>query len=55
MYLACIYTKVGEQSAALDQLEHLMSISCLFSVHYLRIDPELDPLRDNPRFKRLIE
>jgi serine/threonine protein kinase/Tfp pilus assembly protein PilF len=55
MYLAHIYTMVGEQSAALDQLEYLMSISCSFSVHYLRIDPELDPLRDNPRFKRLLE
>jgi serine/threonine protein kinase/predicted Zn-dependent protease len=55
MYLAQIYTMAGEHSAALDQLEHMMSISCVISVHYLRINPELDPLRDNPRFKRLVE
>jgi hypothetical protein len=55
MHLVRIYATLGEQNAALDQLEYLMSIPCPFSIHYLKIDPELDPLRNNPRFKSLLE
>jgi serine/threonine protein kinase/tetratricopeptide (TPR) repeat protein len=53
--LAEIYSIVGEYEAAIDQLEIIMSIPGRTSVHTLRLDPIWDPLRDNPRFQRLID
>ena len=53
--LAEIYTIVGEYEAAIDQLEILISVPSRISVHALRLDPMWDPLRDNPRFKHLLE
>jgi tetratricopeptide (TPR) repeat protein len=53
--LALIYTTVGDQEAALEQIEYLLSIPCDISVPVLRISPEWDPLRDNPEFQRLLK
>jgi serine/threonine protein kinase/Flp pilus assembly protein TadD len=53
--LAFIYVLVGEQNAAIDQLEYLLSIPSDLSVPYLRIDPRWDPLHNNLRFQRLLE
>ncbi len=48
---------VGEYEEAVDQLEYLMSIVAgeSISVTMLRLDPTWDPLREHPRFKRLVE
>lgn len=54
-FLAYIYVLVGENNAALDQIEYLLSIPSLLSVPLLRIDPRWDPLRNHPRFKKLLE
>ena len=54
--LAIIYRMVGEQDAALDQIEYLLSIPpgvCAFSAARLKIDPQFDPLRSHPRFQKL--
>ncbi len=53
--LALIYVLVGEYDAALDQIEYLLSISCDFSVPLLRLDPRYDPLRNLPRYQKLLE
>ena len=54
--LAQIYAMVGEYDASLDKIEYLLSIpSYILSVPFLRLDPRWDPLRDHPRFKRLLE
>ena len=53
--LAQIHTMVGEYDAAIDQLEFLLSIPGEISVPLLRIDPIWDPLRSQPRFKKLLE
>ena len=53
--LALIYVVVGEYDAALDQMEYLLSIPSDFSVPYLRLDPQFDPLRKLPRYQRLLE
>jgi serine/threonine-protein kinase len=53
--LARIYVMVGEFDAAIDQIEFLLSIPSLLSIPLLRIDPAWDPLRDHPRFKKLLE
>jgi serine/threonine-protein kinase len=52
--LARIYTMVGEHSAALDQLEILLTKPSDVSAALLRIDPTWAPLRGNPRFQKLI-
>jgi serine/threonine-protein kinase len=52
--LARIYLIVGEPEKALDQLEPLLKIPYLLSPGWLRIDPNFDPLRKNPRFQRLV-
>jgi serine/threonine-protein kinase len=52
--LARIYILVGEPEKALDQLEPLLKIPYYLSPGWLKIDPNFDPLRKNPRFQRLV-
>ncbi len=52
--LAWIYIKVGEHDAALDLIEHLLSVPSWVSVPLLEITPIVDPLRDHPRFKEIL-
>jgi tetratricopeptide (TPR) repeat protein len=51
--LARIYTLVGEQEKALDQLEPLLKVPYHLSPGWLRIDPEFTALKGNPRFEKL--
>ena len=53
-YLGRIYILVGEPEKALDQLEPLLKIPYYLSPGWLKIDPNFDPLRRNPRFERLV-
>jgi tetratricopeptide (TPR) repeat protein len=53
--LARIYILVGEPDKAMDQLEPLLKIPYHLSPGWLRIDPTFDPLRNNPRFRKLVE
>ena len=52
--LARIYILVGEPEKALDQLESLLKIPYYLSPGWLKIDPNFDPLRKNPRFQKLV-
>ena len=52
--LARIYVMVGEYDAAIDQLEHLLSIPGPLSIPLLQLNPTWHPLRNHPRFKRLV-
>jgi len=53
--LAQIYVMVGEYDSAIDRLEYLLSIpSWNVSIPYLRIDPTWAPLRNHPRFQKLL-
>jgi serine/threonine-protein kinase len=52
--LARIYVLVGEPQRALEQLEPLLKIPYYLSPGWLKIDPNFDPLRGNPRFQRLV-
>jgi TolB-like protein/tetratricopeptide (TPR) repeat protein len=53
--LARIYALVGEPERALDELEALLARPYFVSRGWLRIDPTFEALRDNPRFKKLVE
>ena len=53
--IAQIYTMVGEYDLAINRLEHLLSIPSRLSIPLLRLDPTWAPLRDHPRFKKLVE
>jgi len=55
LQLARIYMLVGEPEQALDQLEPLLRRPYYLTPGWLRIDPTFDPLRNNPRFRRLLE
>jgi TolB-like protein/Flp pilus assembly protein TadD len=52
--LARIYALLGEPDAALDLLEQLLAIPSDYSPGWLRIDPNFDSLRGNPRFQKLV-
>ena len=52
--LARIYTLVGENEKAIDALETLLKHPYYVSPGWLKIDPNFDPLRGNPRFQKLV-
>jgi serine/threonine-protein kinase len=53
--LARIYVMVGEFDLAIDQIEFLLSIPGELSIPLLRLDPVWAPLREHPRFKKLLK
>jgi TolB-like protein len=52
--VALVYAALGAQSQALDRLEAAYTAKDA-SITELAVDPMLDPLRDNPRFRALLD
>ena len=52
--LARIYMMVGDQNAAIERLEYLLSIPSDVTAVLLRLDPTWTPLRSSPRFVKLV-
>jgi adenylate cyclase len=53
---ACMLaTWVGDLEGALDMIEPMMSRQSRSLMITMLADPDMDPLRDHPRFKRLVE
>jgi serine/threonine-protein kinase len=53
--LAAVSAKLGEKDSAIQQLESLVGIPNGPTPGTLRVEPEWDSLRDDPRFKKLTE
>jgi TolB-like protein/Tfp pilus assembly protein PilF len=53
--LAIIYAWAGEKDLAIKQLEEVLRIPSPVCYGRLRLDPAWDPLREDPRFEKLIE
>lgn len=49
-----VYANAGAEERAIADLEQLMRIPNGGHIHGIRMDPFLDPLRENPRFKKLL-
>src|SRR4030095_4479086 len=53
--LAIIYAWAGEKDLAIKQLEELLPLFSPLSYGQLRLHPWCDPLRDDPRFEKMVE
>jgi hypothetical protein len=52
--LAVIYAQVGERDLGLQQLAELVALPNGPTPGTLRVEPEWDPLRGDPRFEKMI-
>jgi serine/threonine-protein kinase len=52
-YLALVHVGLGERDRALDYLETAVDLHS-GDAFFIRVDPALDPLRQDPRFKALL-
>ena len=52
--LARIYVMAGQPEKALDQIDILLKAHYIITPAWLKIDPNFDPLRQNPRFQKLV-
>jgi len=53
-FLMGVYLLAGRRDQAMDLIERLLSIPSDMNLAELRLHPMYDPLRDHPRFQRLI-
>lgn len=51
---ACAYAKLGDHDEALDLLERVLKHGARTFRDWIAHDSDMDPLRNNPRFQRLL-
>ncbi len=51
---ACAYAKLGNHDEALDLLERVLKHGARTFRDWIAHDSDMDPLRNNPRFQRLL-
>ena len=52
--LVRVYLALGENDAALDQIEKVLVRPAYMNRAWMRLDPLFEPLRGNPRFERMV-
>ncbi|MDR9775858.1 adenylate/guanylate cyclase domain-containing protein [Rhizobium hidalgonense] len=52
--LACVYSVLGDADQAIDLLERLLPHSSVYHIKWFNNDSDLDNIRDDPRFQRLL-
>ena len=52
---ACMWSQLGEHDKALDLLQRWASHVGPENKDWMRQDPDLDPLREHPRYKKIVE
>lgn len=52
--VACAYAQLGELDAGVDVLERALPSAFEETKNWLRLDSDLDPLREHPRFQALL-
>ena len=55
MVMARIYTNCGEYDKAIDELELVLSQKTFITVNTLKFKHWVDPFRDHPRYKALVQ
>src|SRR5881392_1648533 len=53
--VACAYTALGDTEAAFDLLERLLPNANHETKAWIKYDSDFDPLRDNPRYQKVLE
>jgi adenylate cyclase len=53
-FACALVADLHEYGAALDLLEPMLAKVRMDSVNWMKIDPDLDPIRDHPRFKAML-
>jgi hypothetical protein len=53
-YLAVIYAWCGEKDLALEQIAATLRIPSTLSYGNLKLHPQWDPLRSDPRFEKIV-
>jgi len=54
MVMAIVYTKCGEYDKAIDKLDEVMAQRTIYTVNDLKLNRDLEPLRNLPRYQELI-
>ncbi len=52
--LACVHAVLGNVDKAIDILEQLLPRSSVYHIKWFTHDSDLDNLRDDPRFRKLL-
>lgn len=52
--LATVYAAVGETDQSLDVLQQAVALPCGPSYGYLQLDEDFDPVRQDPRFQKIL-
>lgn len=53
--LACLYALQGKKDQAFAKLEMLVSLSAKYAFHFVAKDKDLESLRDDPRYKLMLD